>query len=270
MHTPQHKFSTLVRVGFASRGVLYIMLGFIGLTSAHRLQQGSDGIFLAIRELPLGTALLWVMALGFTFYGLFRLASAAFDIENLGNDRRALMTRAGHAASGLGHLALAFTAYGFATYDAAGGSGAEEAAAGLLGVTLGGTVLGILGLYFILAGLHQARQGIAGSFMAEIARDAPNGTRTLGTIGYLARAVVFAIIGWSLVDAGWLTGSSERIKTLGEALAALSGWDPWFTLVAAGLLVFGLFSLILARYRIIPEVNLSARLRDRQRGAVRW
>lgn len=268
MHTPQHKFSTLVRVGFASRALLYIMLGYLGLTAAHRLQEGSNGIFLAIRELPLGTALLWAMVLGFIFYGLFRLASAVLDIENQGDDRRAKVTRAGHAASGIGHLALALTAYGFATYNAGGGSGAQEAAAGLLGVTLGGTVLGVLGLCFILAGLHQAKDGVTGSFMADIARNAPQGTRAMGTMGYLARAVVFAIIGWSLVDAGWFSGSSQRVKTLGEALAALSGWDPWFTLVAVGLLVFGLFSLILARYRIIPEVSVSARIREKRRFAV--
>ncbi|MXO72140.1 DUF1206 domain-containing protein [Alteraurantiacibacter buctensis] len=265
MHTPPTKFSTLVRVGFAARAVLYMMLGYIGLTSAGHLQQGTDGIFVAIRELPLGTALLWLMVLGFTFYGLFRLASATFDIENHGSDKRGLATRAGHGASGLGHLALAFTAYGFATYDSAGGSAAQEAAAGLLGVTLGGTVLGLLGLCFFGAAAQQAREAISGSFMADIARDAPEVTRSLGTIGYLARAVVFAIIGWSLIDAGWLTGSSARVKTLGEAVQSLSGMDPWFTLVSIGLLLFGLFSLILARFRIIPEVDMRT-VRSKRRG----
>lgn len=265
MHTPPTKFSTLVRVGFAARAVLYMMLGYIGLRSADYLQQGTDGIFLAIRELPLGMPLLWMMVLGFTFYGLFRLASATLDIEQHGSDKRAIATRAGHAASGLGHLALAFTAYGFATYDSANGSGAQQAAAGLLEVTLGGTVLGLLGLCFFGAAAQQAKEGISGSFMADIAPDAPDVTRGLGTIGYLARAVVFAIIGWSLVEAGWLGGSSAKVKTLGEAVASLSGMDPWFTLVSIGLLLFGLFSLILARFRIIPEVDMRAVRRQTMR-----
>lgn len=266
MHTPPTKFSTLVRVGFAARAVLYMMLGYVGLSSATYLQQGTDGIFVAIRELPLGTALLWLMVLGFTFYGLFRLASAALDIENHGSDRRGMATRTGHAASGLGHLALAMTAYGFATYDSSGGSGAQEAAAGLLGLTLGGTLLGVLGVCFFGAAAQQAKEAVSGSFMDEIAPNAPEITRGLGTIGYFARAVVFTIIGWSLIEAGWLSGSAEGIKTLGEAVASLSGMDPWFTLVSIGLLLFGVFSLILARFRIIPEVDM----RTMRRRAIRW
>ena len=31
----------------------------------------------------------------------------------------------------------------------------------------------------------------------------------------------------------------------------------WFTLTAVGLLLFGLFSLVLARYRIIPDMDAS-------------
>ncbi len=260
MHTPPHKFSTLVRVGYFSRALLYIVLGLIGLTSMGSIHRGTDGIFLAIREMSAGTALLWVMVVGFSFYGLFRLASTLFDIENHGSDRKGWLARAGHAASAIGHFALASTAYGFATYTADDGSGAQDAAASLLSVTLGGTVLGLLGLCFTYAGLQQAKEAISGSFMRTISAKAPPYTRNLGAIGFLARTVVFAIIGWSLVEAGFLSGSSQGVKTLGEAVASLSGTGIWFTLVAGGLLVFGLFSLILARYRIIPELHLKSRV----------
>jgi hypothetical protein len=260
MQAPAHKFSALVRLGYFSRAVLYIVLGLIGLTSAGELQQGTDGIFLAIREFTAGTAVLWLMVVGFTFYGLFRLASTAFDIEHHGSDRRGWMARIGHGASALGHFALAFTAYGFATYAPDNGSEAQEAAAGLLEVTLGGTVLGLLGVCFIFAGLQQVKEGLSGSFMAYVSSQAPEQTRSLGGAGYLARAVVFAIIGWSLIDAGLLAGDAERLKTLGEAVASLSGSGIWFQLVALGLLVFGLFSLILSRYRIIPELDLKRRV----------
>lgn len=260
MQSPPHKFSTLVRVGYFSRAVLYVVLGLIGLTRASELQQGTDGIFLAIRDFTAGTVLLWLMVVGFTFYGLFRLASTVFDIEHHGNDRKGWMTRIGHAASALGHFALALTAYGFATYAPADGSGAREAAAGLLSLTLGGTVLGLLGVCFLFAAFQQVKEGLSGTFMEYISHRAPNQTRGLGTTGYLARAVVFAIIGWSLIEAGLLSGSAEGVKTLGEAVASLSGSGIWFRLVATGLLVFGLFSLILARYRIIPELDLKRRV----------
>ena len=76
------KFSTLVRVGYFSRAILYSVLGLIALTSAGRISEGTNGIFQAIRDFPLGTAILWLMVVGLLAYALFRFASTFFDIEN--------------------------------------------------------------------------------------------------------------------------------------------------------------------------------------------
>ena len=65
------------------------------------------------------------------------------------------------------------------------------------------------------------------------------------------------MIGWSLFKAGFLSAGSGQVKTLGDAVASLAGQGIVFTLVAVGLLLFGLFSLVLSRYRIIPELDSS-------------
>ena len=44
------------------------------------------------------------------------------------------------------------------------------------------------------------------------------------------------------------------------AVASLAGEGAIFTLVAIGMLAFGLFSLILARYRIIPDMGSDGRV----------
>ena len=249
------KFRALVRVGYFSRAILYTVLGLIALTSAEKIAQGTDGIFIAIEEYPAGVAILWLMVVGLTAYALFRLASTLFDIENHGSDNKGWGIRIGHAGSAIGHFALSFSAYKFATTSGSGGNGAQDAAAGILSVTLGGAVLGILGLLFFIAAFAQAKKGITGSFMNRISPRAPQATRWLGGAGFLARAAVFIVIGWSLVKAGFLSSGTEQIKTLGDAVASLSGEGLVFTLVAAGLLIFGIFSLILARYRIIPDMG---------------
>jgi len=255
MINKSEKFSALVRVGYFSRAILYTVLGLIALTSAEKIAQGTDGIFIAIEEFPAGMGILWLMVVGLTAYALFRLASTFFDIENHGSDKRGWGMRIGHAGSAIGHFALAFSAYKFATSSGGGGDGAQDAAAGILSVTLGGVVLGILGLLFFIAAFAQAKKSITGSFMNRINPQAPSFTRWLGGAGFLARAAVFIVIGWSLVKAGFLSSGTEQIKTLGDAVASLSGEGLAFTLVAAGLLVFGLFSLILSRYRIIPDMD---------------
>lgn len=255
------KFNWLVRVGYFSRAILYSVLGLIALSSVGQISKGTDGIFRAIQDFPAGTALLWVMVLGLLAYALFRFASTLFDIENHGSDTVGWGKRIGHAGSAIGHLVLAWTAYQFAsTGEAGSGAGAQGAAAGVLSVTLGGVVLGILGIAFFLAAANQAKKAFTGSFMARISSAAPSQTRLLGGIGYAARAVVFTVIGWSLFQAGFLSGGAEQVKTLGDAVSSLAGEGTIFTVVAVGLLVFGLFSLILARYRIIPDMGSEGRV----------
>lgn len=254
------KFEQLVRVGYFARAILYSVLGLIALFSAAKIAQGTDGIFTAIREAPAGQFILWLLVIGLTAYGLFRLASTFFDIENSGSDAKGWGKRLGHLGSAIGHFALAYSAYRFATSGGGGGDTAQEAASGVLSYEFGGVMLGLLGLAFFVAAAHQAKKGISGEFMRRISPQAPDYTRTLGGIGFVARAVVFAIIGWSLIRVGFLAAGTSEIKTLGEAVASLAGDGIVFTLLAIGLLVFGVFSLILARYRIIPDLDVTGHI----------
>lgn len=255
------KFNWLVRVGYFSRAVLYIALGLIALTSAGRVSEGTDGIFRAVEELPAGTALLWMLVVGLAAYALFRFASPVFDIENNGSDVMGWAKRIGHAGSAIAHVALAWTAYKFATgQTSSGGDGASQATAGILSIQFGDVVIGLLGSAFFIAALAQAKKGISGEFMQRISPAAPGATRWIGAAGYLTRAVVFVVIGWSLVETGFLASGPGNVKTLGDAVASLANTGWLFTATAIGLLLFGLFSLILARYRIIPSLDPSGRV----------
>ncbi len=261
MVNKSEKFNWLVRLGYLSRAVLYGVLGLIALTSAGAISEGTDGIFRAIEEYPAATVILWMMAVGLFFYALFRLASPVFDIQNEGRDTKGWVKRLGHAGSAVGHMALAYSAFRFATAsggsggDGGGGDGAQEAAAGILGVEFGGTLLGVVGIVFFLVAGYQIKKGVTGEFMQRISPNAPDATRWLGGAGYSARGVVYAAIGWSLVQAGFVSGNAQEVKTLGDAVASLAGQGALFTITAIGLIMFGLLSLVLARYRIIPELD---------------
>ena len=256
------KFSWLVRVGYFSRAILYFVLGLIALTSADRIAEGTNGIFNAIQDFPAGTVVLWIMVIGLVAYAAFRFCSPLFDIENNGSDTKGWGKRIGHAGSGIAHLALAYSAFQFANSGSGSsggdGGGAQNAASGILSLEFGGVVLGLLGVAFFLAAFHQAKKGITGSFMHRISPRAPDATRWLGGAGFLARGVVYAVIGWSLIKAGFMSSGASQIKTLGDAVASLAGEGFVFTLTAIGLMLFGLFSLVLARYRIIPQLDTNA------------
>ena len=257
------KFSWLVRVGYFARAILYTLLGYVALTSAQAISEGTDGVFKAVENLPAGNAILWIMTVGLIGYSLFRFASTVFDIENNGSDKIGWAKRIGHAGSGIGHLALAFAAFQFASAAGNSGSGgAQEIAGGVLSADFGGIALGLLGLVFFAVAAFQAKKGITGEFMHRIAAGAPSFTRVLGGIGYCARGVVYAVIGWSLVRAGFMSAGAEQVRTLGDALAELAGQGAIFTVTAIGLLLFGIFSLILAWYRVIPELDTDGRVPD--------
>lgn len=257
----------LVRVGFLARAVLYVLLGLIALTGAQSVAQGTDGIFRTIENAPLGKVVLAVLAVGLAAYGLFRLASLVFDIENHSSDGKGWAARISHGASAVGHFLLAWTAYRFMSGSgSSAGDGTSQATAGVLSAEFGGIVIGLLVLAFFAAAASQAVRGFSGTFMERIAADAPRATRAIGGVGYVARAVVFAVIGWSLIEAGFFSRGAEKVKTLGEAVASLAGTGWLFTLIAIGLLLFGLFSAVLARWRIIPDMSADGTVPAFRRG----
>lgn len=249
------KFNWLVRVGYFSRAILYSVLGLIALTSAGQISQGTNGIFQAVENFPAGTAILWLMVVGLIAYALFRFSSTFLDIENNGSDTKGWGKRLGHFGSGIGHLALAWSAYQFASTGSGSSGGAQEAASGVLSMEFGGAILGLLGIAFGIAAIFQFKKGLTGEFMHRISGSAPDATRWLGGAGYCARGVVYGVIAWSLIKAGFGSSDADQVKTLGDAVASLAGEGIIFTLVAIGLLLFGLFSLVLARYRIIPDMG---------------
>lgn len=253
------KFRWLVRLGFAARGVVYLLLGYIALATAGDAGNGQSAVFDYIQEVPFGTPLLWIMALGLLGYAAFKFLSAFADIQHRGSDARGALHRIGDAASGVAHTFLAYVCYQFAKGEqqsSSGGSSGQEMAGSVLSMELGSLLIGLVGLGFLVAGFMQGKKAWTCEFMRWISGSAPSGVRTVGRIGHAARAVVFAIIGWSMVQGAWFAQESQ-IKGLGEALLSLRDMGALYTLVAIGLMLFGAFSLVLARYRIIPDVSPS-------------
>lgn len=253
------KFITLVRLGYAARGLTYILLGMLALGTSGKERAGAEGAFDYLQDLPLGTLLLWVVALGLLAYGLFKLLSGVANLENHDSEPMGIAKRVGELASGTVHLFLTYAAYSFATggrSSSAGGGGGADMAQPVMDFELGAVVIGLVGLGMLAAAVMQAKHAVTGDFMKHIAGGAPKAVEGVGRAGHAARAAVFAIIGWSLVRAAWLNNEGAA-KGLGEALLTLRDNGVVYTLVAIGLLMFGAFSLVTARYRVIPDFDRS-------------
>lgn len=251
------KFSLLVRLGYFARGIVYILLGYIALSTAGKAEDGQAAVFDLLQDVPMGTALLYLIALGLLGYAAFKAIDAATDLEHHGDDAKGRGKRIGSGASAIAHLFLAYTAWQFATGDknqaAEGSGGTQENASTLLSWEIGPILLGIVGIGFLVGAAMQAKHAYDAGFMKHIGGGAPSYVKPIGRAGHAARAVVFLLIGWSLIKGAWLTQSSE-VKGLGDAIVALSD-SGIYTLVALGLILFGVFSLITARYRIVPDIQ---------------
>ncbi|MDO9367784.1 MAG: DUF1206 domain-containing protein [Sphingopyxis sp.] len=255
------QLETFARIGWCARGVVYCLLAAFALTGAGASDASPQGVFRSVRDMPGGTVLLLLLAGGLTLYGAYRLYGAALDTEGKGSDVKGVAVRVGYAASGIAHFVLAWAAVRLASGGGSdGGSRDKEAAGMLLDMPLGGTILGLIGVAFLAAGVQQAIKAWTTEFMRNLDGGAPSWAVPVGRAGLAARAVVFAVIGFSLVKAGWF-GSAGEVKGLGDALSSLTDNKEVYLLVAAGLFLFGVHSFVEARWRRIRDEDVIARLK---------
>ena len=76
----------LAKAGFAARGIVYILFGWIALSARGATKQGQKAVFDKVQDMPLGDLLLTVLALGLFAYGIFRLTSGLLVIEGYGDE----------------------------------------------------------------------------------------------------------------------------------------------------------------------------------------
>ena len=244
-------FELLTRIGFAARGVLYLIIGYLAIEAGRTT--GSSGALRMFDNGPAGRIALAVIALGLLAYGAWRLLNAAYDLEGAGSGAKGAATRAGHVLSGVVHIGLGLLAIGLLLGVTAGGSGGDGTVVGwVLGLPAGQLILRLVAAGIILGGLAQAWAAYRLDFLKQLDQEAARRSwvKWAGRLGYLARGLVFVLIGLLLWKAAGSASAQEAGGT-GEALATLDGWQR--TAVAAGLCLFGVFSIVQAVYRRITN-----------------
>ena len=264
------KVAWLARLGYAVRGLVYVLLGWLALTATGRdkAREGTSGMLGYLQDVPGGTAILWICAAGLFGYALYKAIAALFDTEHFGADGKEAMKRAVYFVSAVVYSALAWTALRLAMGSRETASdNTRQMAESTLTFDLGAIALGLAGIALIIGAGVQAKQAATDGFMQHISANAPEATVWLGRAGLAARSVVFLLMGISLVRSAWLEDSGEA-HSLGQSLMDLREMGAIYTLVAIGLILFGLFSLVSARYRIIGDLDPGIQFPDLKRASV--
>ena len=252
------RLETLARIGFAARGIVYLLLGYLALSSGR--SQGTTDVFQRLQQAPAGTAVLLVVALGLLGYGVFRVYSGLVDLDGKGGDAGGKFQRAGQVASGLGHFVLSFLALRLALGSGGSGGGGRSATQVIGDLPAGTLLLYLIGALVIVAGLGNLLEAYKANFRRMLDQRAPNWTHWTGRAGYAARGFVFLLVGWQVL--GIAAGSSQGQPGTESALSDISGREWLFAAVALGLAMFGLFSLIMARFARIRDENVLSRLKS--------
>lgn len=264
------RFETFTRLGFAARGVLYLLIAYLAIAAGQNA--GSADVLRSLAEGGASRVALAIIALGLFAYGAWRCLEAAMDLEGAGEGAKGAVTRVGHGMSGVAHVVLgllaAALALGIVGSGAGGGEGSDKATGMLMNLPAGNVLLRLVALGFILGGMGEGWSAYRLKFLEQLEPRAAARpwVKWVGRLGYIARGVVFAMIGVLLWKAAG-AHDPERAGGVGEALGALSGASR--VLVAAGLGFFGAFSLVQAVYRRITNPQVLHRLGATARAARR-
>ncbi|MBE9155438.1 DUF1206 domain-containing protein [Nodosilinea sp. LEGE 06152] len=254
----------LARAGFAAKGIVYALVGILAAQAA--LGSGgqttdTQGVLPTIVAQPFGKVLLSLVAIGLLGYALWRFVEAIADPEHKGHDIKGLLQRCSYAGNGLIYAGLALTA---AQIALGSGSASDSDAASrdwtarLLAQPFGQWLVGTIGALFIGLGVYQFYRAYKATFKRQLKLREMSSTEEkwitrTGRFGFAARGVVFAIIGFFFIQAARQSNPDQALG-LGGALGSLQQqpYGAWVLgVVALGLLAYGIYFVVQARYRYI-------------------
>lgn len=245
------------RAGLVARGLLWTTVGILALQVAFgdsaRADQG--GALQALREKPFGQVLLVLLAASFAAHAAFRLLEGTVGRRDEDDDNKRLLKRAWSLCRVVVYGALAYSTVRFLLE----GSKDEDASgktAAFMELPAGRWLVGVLGTGLVIGGVAQAVRGFRHDFTKRL--NMPGGrmrqvVKRSGAAGLAGRGLVYVLLGSFLVEAA-VTFDPEKAKGLDEGLKTLAD-QPFGTVLlliaTAGLLAFGVWSFLEARYRDI-------------------
>lgn len=253
----------LARVGLLAYGLVHVLVAWLALQLAwFGGGQSADqsGAMATVAESPVGTPLLWVIAIGLIALAVWQAAEVLrwrSGWSASGKARTKALQRSGKAlVKAAIYVALAVLAIRFATGSGQSSSQQQQqTTAGVFGWPAGQWLVGAAGLVLIGAGAYHVAKGVTKGFLKEIdTSDAsPAALRLvtrLGQIGFPGKGVALAGVGALLIYAA-ITFDPSKAQGLDGAMRTildLPFGQILLTLVAAGIAAFGVYLFARARY----------------------
>jgi hypothetical protein len=259
----------LARFGYATKGFVYAMIGVLALVAAVSTggkTTGSEGALQTLAAQPLGQILLLLIGAGLIGYIIWRIVQAINDPDNKGSDFKGIFQRLGYVTSGLVYTGLAWTAFKLALGSGSSGGGdtKQDITAQILSQPFGRWMIGTMGAFIIGLGCYRLYKAYHTKFRKRLDLRELNVTQekiivNISRIGIAARGIVFILIGFFLIQAARQFDPDE-VRGLDGVLQTLAQ-QPFgkimLALVALGLIAYGIYMGVQARYRRIDTESNS-------------
>lgn len=252
----------IARAGYIAKGVVYAAVGVLAAQVALGTggkTTGTGGAMESIDSQPFGKVALVLLALGLVGYALWKLVQGIMDPDEKGKDIQGMIRRVAYGGSALIHLGIAFSAAEELLGPEGQSTTLDQWTAWVMSYQppLGQVLVGLIGLGVISVGLYQFYAGATARFENDMnyyhMDEAGRWAMLTGRVGTVARAIVILVAGSFVLLAAWQADPRET-RGLGGSLETLvrQPAGPYLLgIVAAGLITYGFFMLVVARYRDI-------------------
>ena len=252
----------VMRVGYAGRALVYVVVGGFSLYAIWRGGQGT-GTSEALQQLETttgGGVVLFLLFLGLLSYAVWRIVDAIWDLEDYGRDGKGIVARIAMVVTGLLHGVVGLLAFSllFLGGSSGGGSSIAQATGRVMSWPAGIWIVGLAGLAVLGAGIYYIHKGWAQTYREHLR--ANRFTLHYNWVlrsGLIAHGIVITIIGAFFLVAAWQADPSEAGgvgQTFGWLSQQIYG-RILVTAIALGLLAFALFCAVNAAYRIVPKAK---------------
>ncbi len=260
------------RTGIGARGFAFLVLGYLvvrialgalGEGSSSRKPASGPGVAQAVAAQTGGRVVLFALGIGLLMYALFCVLDAVRHHDDGDSAWRRWYDRAQpligcvlYAAFGVYCLIRSFTKTSSGQSARQSDKQQTQWSAEVLRWPAGWLWLGALGVIVCIIAIVQLKRGIKRDFLDDLevsrmrARTRKIGT-ALGVAGHFGRALMFGIVGWFVLGAA-IENDPQKGKGVDGAarMLANSALGPTLlSLLAAGLVIFGLYQFVEAKYR---------------------
>ncbi len=218
---------------------------------------GAGGAVHSIGSQPFGQAMLVLVAAGLLSYALWKLVQGIMDPDDKGSGVSGIARRIGYGGSAAIHTGLAFSALEELFGPEGQSTSLDAWTAHLMSQPYGRWLVALVGMVVLGIGLYQFYAGVTARYREDLKTyqmsEAGRWSMLTGRVGTAARTVVILVAGSFVLLAAYRADPSET-RGLGDTLEAIihQPFGPYaLSIIALGLVIYGVFMFVVARYRHI-------------------